>query len=53
MKYEAARGRAIIKTGKVDDLKMYKKYMKTKIGAAFITNVLRVALNYKEERLAG
>ena len=53
MRYEAVQGRTIIKTSKIDDLKMYKKYMKTKIGAAFITNVLRVALNYKEERLAG
>ena len=27
--------------------------MQEKIGAPFVTNVLRVALNYREERLAG
>ena len=47
------KGRAILMSNKTDDLKMYKKFLKTKVGAAFITNALRVALNYKEERLAG
>ena len=52
-KYEAIKGRAILLSNKTDDLKMYKRFLKTKVGAAFITNALRVALNYKEERLAG
>ena len=47
------KGRVIRLTEKVDDLKMYKTFLKTKVGAAFMTNVLRIALNYKEERLAG
>ena len=50
---EAREGRLIRKTTKDDDLKVYKKFLKTKAGAAFVTNVLRVALNKKEERLAG
>ena len=50
---EAREGRLIRKTTKDDDLKVYKKFLKTKAGAAFVTNVLRVALNEKEERLAG
>ena len=53
IKYEAIKGRAILLSNKTDDLKMYKRFLKTKVGAAFITNALRVALNYKEERLAG
>ena len=35
------------------DMKLYKGYLMTKIGAPFVTNVLRVALNYKEEVIAG
>ena len=49
----ANKGKWLRLDDKNDDVKLYKKYLKTKAGAAFVTNVLRVALNYKEERLAG
>ena len=49
----ANAGKMLRFNDKNDDVKLYKTYLKTKAGAAFITNVLRVALNYKEERLAG
>ena len=53
MEEDAKNGLCLRKTDKEDDVKLYKKYLKTKAGAAFVANVLRVALNYKEERLAG
>ena len=50
---EAEKGLAIRMNKQFNDLKELKDNLKTKIGAPFMTNVLRVALNYKETRLAG
>jgi hypothetical protein len=36
----------------LDDLKQIKDLMQSKVGIPFCTNVLRVALNMKEERIA-
>ena len=50
---KALAGLALRQNDRVDDVKYYKKLLKEKVGAPFVTNVLRVALNYKEERIAG
>ena len=50
---KAAKGKAIRQNSQHDDLEEYNRLLKLKIGSAFVTNVLRVALNMKEERIAG
>ena len=36
----------------MDSLILFKEMAKTKAGSAFSTNVLKIALNYREEQIA-